>query len=311
MAGERQPDELIKDPQGSTNTCAGLLTWITMHIITISSRQAGCQQCVPSDKGRSIAHWHTACTPFISLMQAGKNEGKWYSWACCADEIWPSSVSVAPLSHRGSIASPVKLLLLMMSQWGLFVIWYYTPPLTHLPFTFQTSIFPWPSPPPSHTGQPRLRTLHNQCLELKKKKVRVWRPPNHHPLTHLPCAFNASLQPGLFALEAADWESIAALACCWQGQQTRTSRPIKIIQQPSLIYLFLSLYFHLAVKPEMDNTRHEPFFYPHKYYRFAELLSQLDVWDFKFFYEQWPLWRIIVFPALSDVCWGQRVGQVA
>lgn len=46
----------------------------------------------------------------------------------------------------------------------------------------------------------------------------------------------------LFALEAADWESMAELACCRQGQQTRTSWPMKIIQQPGLIYLFLSLY---------------------------------------------------------------------
>lgn len=130
-------------------------------------------------------------------MRAGQVEGKWHSWAHCADEkganafrIWPSSVSVAPLSHRGSIASPVKLLLLMMSQWGLFVIWYDTPPLSHIPFTLQTSIFPWPSkttPPLSHTGQPRLRTLHNQYLKWKKKgKVGVWRPPKHHQLTHLP-----------------------------------------------------------------------------------------------------------------------------
>lgn len=35
---------------------------------------------------------------------------------------------------------------------------------------------------------------------------------------------------------------MAELACCRQGQQTRTSWPITIIQQPGLIYLFLSLY---------------------------------------------------------------------
>ena len=46
------------------------------------------------------------------------------------------------LSHQRSIAASVKLLLLMMGQWGLFVIHYYTPPLSQLPFTLQTSIFP-------------------------------------------------------------------------------------------------------------------------------------------------------------------------
>lgn len=64
--------EIHKDPQTS-----GLLTLIIMSIINkISSRQADFLQCVPSDKDRSVALWHTACTPFISLMQTGKNGSK-------------------------------------------------------------------------------------------------------------------------------------------------------------------------------------------------------------------------------------------
>lgn len=43
---------------------------------------------------------------------------------------------------RRSMCSPVKLLWLMMSQWGLFFTRQRTPPLSHLPFTLQTSIFP-------------------------------------------------------------------------------------------------------------------------------------------------------------------------
>lgn len=87
--------------------------------------------------------------------------------------IWPSSVSVCPhpptqYTHtyidRGLISPLVKLLLLMMGQWGLFVIQYYTPPPSHphLPFTLQTSIFPWPSkttPLLCHTDQARLTQL--------------------------------------------------------------------------------------------------------------------------------------------------------
>lgn len=101
-----------------------------------------------------LAHGHS----MHSILQGDASRARLrvngiaHSWARCANEtgsntfcVWPSSVSVAPLSHRGSIASPVKLLLLMMGQWGLFVIRYYTPPPSHLPFTLQTSIFPWPS----------------------------------------------------------------------------------------------------------------------------------------------------------------------
>lgn len=67
------------------------------------------------------------------------------------------------LSHRGLIASPVKLLLLMMGQWGMFVIRYYTPPLLYLPLALRTSIFPWPSKTTSllsHTGCARLMQLY-------------------------------------------------------------------------------------------------------------------------------------------------------
>lgn len=145
-----------------------------------------------------LAHGHS----MRSILQCGASRARLrvngiaHSWARCANEkgsnafcVWPSSVSVSPLSHRGSIASPVKLLLLMMGQWGLFVIRYYTPPPSHLPFTLQTSIFPWPSkttPPLSHTGQARLMQLCIiNILNKKKGKVSaeiwVWTPPNHHP----------------------------------------------------------------------------------------------------------------------------------
>lgn len=66
-------------------------------------------------------------------------------------------------SHRGLIASSVKLLLLMMGQWGMFIIRYYTPPLLHLPLPPQASIFPRPSKTTSllsHTGHARLMQLY-------------------------------------------------------------------------------------------------------------------------------------------------------
>lgn len=67
--------------------------------------------------------------------------------------LWPSRAS--PRSHRGSIASPVKLLLLMMGRRGLFVIYVDQtppPPHTEIPFTLQASIFPWPSEEPLHSA---------------------------------------------------------------------------------------------------------------------------------------------------------------
>lgn len=192
--------------------------------------------------------------------QAGlKVNGIAHSWAHSGDErlrhifaFWPSRVSDSPLSHSRSIASPVKLLLLMMDQWGLFVIrWLYAPtptPTIHPPDINIPMTPPKTTPRPHRPGQTNA-TLHNQYLKWKKIRGKSAQrpgsePPLKHPPTHLSYALNASSQPELFALEAADWGSIAdsLLLESWQGQQTRTSWQMKIIQQLRLIYLFLSLY---------------------------------------------------------------------
>ncbi len=104
------------------------------------------QQSMPSDNDRSVLI--TCTVTQHGLYLAAWCEPAWlkvngiaHSWAHCGDKRGSDTFhfdlleSLILLSHSGSIASPVKLLLLMMDQWGLFVIRYYTPPLPHLPFT--------------------------------------------------------------------------------------------------------------------------------------------------------------------------------
>lgn len=133
-------------------------------------------------------------------------------------------------------------------------------PLTQLPFTLQTSIFPWPSkttPLLSHTGQARLVQL---CIinifnikkkERRKVSVEIWvfLATTHHPLIPLPRALNASSQPGLFALEAANWESIAELAARRLKRTTDKDILANEDNSAALSYLFVPVSLsNLAVK---------------------------------------------------------------
>lgn len=78
---------------------------------------------------------------------------------------------------------------------GCFVIRQHTPPPSHLPFATQASIFPWPFKSLPHRPDQTNATLHNQYpfffLLLRKRismEIRVWTPPNHHPLPTRPPA---------------------------------------------------------------------------------------------------------------------------
>lgn len=164
----------------------------------------------------------TACTLSYSLGQVEGN------CTHCADKkgsnfAFDILVSLyLLLSHRGLIAAPVKLLLVMMGQWGLFVIRYYTPPLSHIPFSLQTSIFSWPSkttPLLSHTGPARLVQL---CI-INILNIYIYIKSQYRDLglstlltttNHLSpiCPAPWMLPHRLFALEAANWESISELA---------------------------------------------------------------------------------------------------
>lgn len=223
-------------------------------------------------------------------MWAGQVKGKWHSWAHCADErgsntflVWPPSVSVYPTSADRS-----PLLLSFYCWWwvsGGCLLYATIRPLSHTyhsPCRHQYSHDP--------LNQPHSATQANPDYEICIinifffKGVRIWRPSAHHPLTHQPHALNASPQLVLFVLEAPDWESMVELGFCQQGQHTRTSWPIKTIHQPSLIYLFLSLY--LIWQLNHRQTKQEA------RYTLLTFLLSCEMWDSMFFCQYWPSRRM-------------------
>ena len=265
------------------------------------------QQSMPSQKDRSA---HISCTQRSTFNRSELN-GVAHSWARCAVDkkarahffcVWPSSVSAAPLSCRRSIASPVKLSLLMMGRWGLFVIRY-----TLRPPTFTPTIHPpdinipmtlWnnPSTQQRRPGQTEA-TLHNQYLKLKKReKGESQRKDLGLTTTHLrlTCLLTAgAVCTGGTPIENR-WQNWLLLGGR-QGQQTRTSRPIEIIEQPPLICLFLSLYL---IWRWNQNARHEPVFLSPSHT--CDTRGSPRFWCVRFrsfFCQRWPFWRMI-FPFL-------------
>lgn len=203
----------------------------------------------------------------------------------------------------------------MMGRWGLFVIsLFYAPPLSHIPFTLRTSIFPWPSgttPPLSNAGQARLRQL---CIIniLNRKKEKKERVSVDLGLTTTHLWLTCLLAAGAVCTRRTPiknrWQNWLLLRGR-QGQQTRTSRPIEIIEQPLLIYLFLSLYLICRWN---QNARHEPVFLSPHTPATHEVLRGFDVLDFEFFLPALTfLENDFSFLTLSDLYWGQAVRQVA
>lgn len=187
----------------------------------------------------------TACTLFYNLMLKVIPELTVPTRQAQTHFAFDLPVSLCLLSHT---EDRLPLQLSFYCWWwvsgGGFVMWYYTPPLSHLPFTLQTSIFPWPSKNNPSTLQARLMQL---CIintfNKKRGKSAQWSgSEHHHPLTQT--ILNASSQPWLFALEEADWESIAEPAVAPRLKRT-TDKDISANEDNSAApsYLFVPVFF--------------------------------------------------------------------